>query len=186
MAAAPDLERALRDLARIRESLRGAGNRERAGLFSCAGCVAWCCREGVNSMRASPVEAEALVRHLEARGALGEARRRCSEAVRRWRLVAHPDSRRTYTCPFLTAGNLCGVHGDKPLGCVTFTPVRDGGCDQDGKRLASALLRAPGGEPDLPIPLAVLAALKRRRGATGASRGPGSSRGSTRGGRGRA
>jgi Fe-S-cluster containining protein len=146
-------------------------------------------------MRAGPLEAEAVVRHLERRGRLEEAADRCAEAVERWRLDGGPDERRTYTCPFLTAGNLCGVHESKPLGCTTFTPVRDGGCDQDGERLAEALRRAaaagrrlyPEEEPDLPIPLAVLAAIERRGGrATASSRAPGSSRGSRRGGRGRA
>jgi Fe-S-cluster containining protein len=153
-------DRALEELAGLRDSLRGAGNRERAGLFSCSGCVAWCCREGFNSMRATPVEALAMVRLLEARGATDEARERCEEAVERYRLDGDPGARRTYTCPFLTAGNLCGVHEAKPLGCVTFTPVRDGGCDQDGERLGEALEGL--GEGDLPIPLAVLRAMDRR------------------------
>jgi Fe-S-cluster containining protein len=195
VSRARDPDAALAALAALRDSLRGAGNRERAGLFSCSGCVAWCCREGSNAMRAGPLEADAVVRLLEGRGDLPAALDRCAEAVERWRLDGEPGSRRTYTCPFLTAGNLCDVHDAKPLGCVTFTPVRDGGCDQDARRLGEALERASGAgrgllgasTPDLPLPLAVLAAAeRRRRGATSASRAPGSSRGSTRGGRGRA
>jgi Fe-S-cluster containining protein len=163
----------MRSLEVLRDSLRGAGNRERAGLFSCTGCVAWCCREGFNSMRATPAEAAAILDHIEARGNAAEALDACAEAVDRWRL---DEGGRTYTCPFLTAGNLCGVHAAKPLGCVTFTPVRDGGCDQDGERLAAAVADLEGG--DLPIPLAVL--------AIASSRGRRSSRGSRRGGSGRA
>lgn len=180
------LDRALEELAALRDSLRGAGNRERAGLFSCRGCVAWCCRDGFNSMRATPLEGEAVLRLLEARGEAGDARARCGEAVERFRLDADGPARRTYTCPFLTAGNLCGVHDAKPLGCTTFTPVRDGGCDQDGARLAAAVGRAAalndaaygkGKWVDLPIPLAVLGAS-----STASSPAPRSSRGSTRGG----
>jgi Fe-S-cluster containining protein len=171
MARAERLDAALDALAGIRDSLRAAGNRERAGLFSCRGCVAWCCREGFNSMRATPLEAEAVVRVLEDRGALEDARGRCEEAVERWRLDGSPGSRGTYTCPFLTAGNLCGVHEAKPLGCVTFTPVRDGGCDQDAARLEQSLERVAGlsedalgrgGRGSAPIPVAVLAALRCR------------------------
>jgi len=164
------------DLDALRESLRGAGNRERAGLFGCSGCVGWCCREGSNAMRATPGEAAAVLELLEERGEAAAALEACAEAVERWRLDADPASRRTYTCPFLTAGNLCGVHAAKPLGCVTFTPVRDGGCDQDGERLAAAVADLPG--EDLPLPLAVL--------AIASSRARRSSRGSRRGGSGRA
>ncbi len=187
------LDRALEELSTLRESLRGAGNRERAGLFSCRGCVAWCCREGFNSMRATPLEAEAVLRLLEARGEAGEARERCEEAVERWRLDGDPDAHRTYSCPFLTAGNLCGVHEAKPLGCTTFTPVRDGGCDQDGPRLADAVARAAalndaaygkGKREDLPIPLALLEC--RGAASTASSPAPHSSPGSTRDGSGRA
>lgn len=169
----PPLDAALARLGALRESLRGAGNRGRAGLFSCDGCVGWCCREGFNGMRATPLEAEAVVRHLEERGELEAALRRAAEAVDRWRLDGEPGSRRTYTCPFLTAGNRCGVHAVKPLGCVTFTPVRDGGCDQDGALLAESVEEAarladgvPGGEgwSDLPLPLAVLRVAAGRRG----------------------
>jgi Fe-S-cluster containining protein len=173
-------DRALAELDRIRDSLRGEGNRERAGLFSCAGCVAWCCREGFNSMRATPLEAEAILRHLDASGGRGPALLRCREtaSARRLDLPGGPAGPRTYTCPFLTAGNLCGVHGAKPLGCVTFTPVRDGGCDQDGERLEEAVGEAgalndgvfgEGRWEALPLPLAVLSA---------SSRGPRSSPGS--------
>ena len=147
------------DLAAMRASLRADANRERAGLFSCDGCYAWCCREGFNSMRATPAEAEEIVAFLRAGGDLEAALERCADAVERWRLDGDPDSRRTYTCPFLTAGNRCGVHEAKPLGCVSFTPVRDGGCDQDGVQLAREVRRLVG--PDLPIPVAVLAAAKR-------------------------
>jgi Fe-S-cluster containining protein len=190
----------------LRESLRGAGNAERAGLFSCAGCVGWCCREGFNAMRATPPEAEAILALLEERGEAGAALEACAAAVERFRLDA--TTPRTYTCPFLTAGNLCGVHAAKPLGCVTFTPVRDGGCDQDGERLHAAVADLEG--EDLPLPLAILAAYGVRNptpaaGATGdfsadgpasgvgygtpsiaSSRGRRSTRGSRRGGSGRA
>lgn len=157
-----------------RESLRGAGNAERAGLFSCAGCVGWCCREGFNAMRATPPEAEAILRLLEERGEAEAALEACAAAVERYRLDA--TTPRTYTCPFLTAGNLCSVHAAKPLGCVTFTPVRDGGCDQDGERLAAAVADLEG--EDLPLPLAIL--------SIASSRGRRSTRGSRRGGSGRA
>jgi len=170
--AGPDrIDGALADLAALRDSLRGAGNRERAGLFSCRGCVAWCCRGASNAMRATPLEALAVVRDLEAAGRREEGLRRAAAAVERWRLDGDPAAPRTYDCPFLTAGNLCGVHGAKPLGCVTFTPVRDGGCDQDGERLRDAVGRAAalnddafgrGEWTDLPLPAAVLAAAGRR------------------------
>ena len=170
MASRGATDGALAALASLRESLRGAGNRERAGLFSCRGCVAWCCREGSNAMRATPLEAEAILRSLEEAGDLEGGLSRAAAAVERWRLDADPAIRRTYTCPFLTAGNLCGVHGAKPLGCVTFTPVRDGGCDQDAERLPDSVDRAaalndgacgPGRWADLPLPLAVLEAARR-------------------------
>ena len=147
------------NLAALRESLRGAGNAERAGLFSCSGCVGWCCRAGFNAMRATPAEAEAILDLLDARGETAAALEACAEAVERWRLDA--TTPRTYTCPFLTAGNRCGVHDAKPLGCVSFTPVRDGGCDQDGERLGAAVRRVPG--EGLPIPLAVIAAAGQAR-----------------------
>ena len=170
-------ERALEDLALLRGLLRGAGNRERAGLFSCTGCVGWCCREGSNAMRATPLEAEAILRHLEERGEVRAGLERAEEAVLRYRLDGDPATPRTYTCPFLTPGNLCGVHDVKPLGCVTFTPVRDGGCDQDGKRLAESVERAAdlndaafgaGDWEDLPLPLAVVARGRTPRRRTGA------------------
>ena len=164
------------DLDALRASLREAGNAGRRGLFGCAGCVGWCCREGFNAMRATPAEAEAILRLLEARGDREAALAACGDAVDRWRLDADPASRRTYTCPFLTAGNLCSVHEAKPLGCVTFTPVRDGGCDQDGETLADAVADLEG--EDLPLPLAIL--------ASASSRGRRSSRGSRRGDSGRA
>ncbi len=160
---------ALAALARLRDSLRGAGNPDRAGRFSCDGCVGWCCREGWNSMRATPLEAEAVADLLASRGpgALAAAERRVRDAVERWRLDDERDPPRTYTCPFLTAGNRCGVHEAKPLGCVTFTPVRDGGCDQDGDLLSESLDGLPesvaGPGRDLPFPVAMLAALERRR-----------------------
>lgn len=164
-----DTDRALLELAALRDSLRDSGNRERAGRFSCDGCVSWCCREGFNSMRATPLEAEAILRLLEERGGIEEGLDRAREAVERWRLGDDAPGR-TYTCPFLTAGSRCGVHGAKPLGCVTFTPVRDGGCDQDGDRLAAALeraavlndraLRGEGWEPR-PLPAAILEAAYR-------------------------
>ena len=166
------LEEALAELASLRESLRAAGNRERAGLFSCGGCVAWCFREGFNSMRATPLEAEAAVRLLEEAGTAGKAGERCAETVARWRLDGAPAAPRTYTCTFLTAGNLCGVHGAKPIGCVTFTPVRDGGCDQDAARLEEAMERVAalndaafgrGKWRDRPIPVAVAERLAKRR-----------------------
>ena len=172
MATNTRIDRALAELASLRDSLRGAGNRERAGLFSCRGCVAWCCREGFNAMRATSLEAEAILRALEGAGELEAGLARAAEAVERWRLDADPGTRRTYTCPFLTAGNLCGVHGAKPLGCVTFTPVRDGGCDQDAARLADSVEHAAalndraygsGRWEDLPLPLAVVEAAGRYR-----------------------
>ncbi len=171
MPPSAKLDRALADLAALRESLRGSGNRERAGLFSCRGCVAWCCREGFNAMRATPLEAEAILRHLDEAGGREEALTRTEGAVERWRLDDDPAARRTYTCPFLTAGNLCGVHAAKPLGCVTFTPVRDGGCDQDAARLEEAVASAAavndaaigkGRWRDLPLPLAVVDRARRR------------------------
>jgi len=162
------IDRAIAALSRIRESLRSSGNRERLGRFSCHGCVAWCCREGFNAMRATPLEALAIARRVEADGAAAAILPRLGEAVERWRL---DDVRpRTYTCPFLTAGNLCGIHEVKPLGCVTFTPVRDGGCDQDAARLKEAIGRARSlGEDaglkgdDAPLPVAVARALDLRR-----------------------
>jgi Fe-S-cluster containining protein len=159
------LDRSLAALAGILESVRRTGNRERAGRFSCSGCVAWCCREGFNSMRATPLEAEAIRRLLASRGESEAGLARAAEAVERFRLDDDPGTRRTYTCPFLTEGNLCGVHEAKPLGCATFTPVRDGGCDQDGARLEEALEEAgalndfvygKGKWRDMPIPVAVL------------------------------
>ncbi len=169
MPSAEAVHRALGELAQVREGLRGPGRAERAGLFSCRGCVAWCCREGSNSMRATPLEALAVARHLETSGEAAGARARLREAVERFRLAADDRERpRTYTCPFLTAENSCGVHPVKPLGCCTFNPVRDGGCDQDEGRLARAFRVAGplndrvfgrGRWEDLPIPVAVLRAL---------------------------
>ncbi len=118
-------------------------------------------------MRATPLEAEAILRLLESEGRTAGATDRCAETLDRFRLDDDPASRRTYACPFLTAGNLCGVHAAKPLGCVTFTPVRDGGCDQDAARLGDAVGKAAalndraygkGKWGDLPLPLAVLRA----------------------------
>jgi Fe-S-cluster containining protein len=180
-------EAALDRLEAIREAARASANTERAGAFSCRGCVAWCCRAPHNSMRATPLEAEAIVRELRRRGpeAVEAARRDCARAVERYGLdapVPEDAPPRAYTCPFLTAENLCGVHEVKPLGCITFTPVDDGGCDQDGPLLEELL--ADLGEAnddalrgrewtDLPLPIAVLAALgapggrDRAGGATG-------------------
>ena len=67
-------------------------------------------------------------------------------------------------CRPISASNRCGVHAAKPLGCVTFTPVRDGGCDQDTRRLDAALAEAAtlndqaygaGEWEDLPFPVAM-------------------------------
>jgi Fe-S-cluster containining protein len=164
---------ALHALEALRDGARAGANADRAGRFSCRGCVAWCCRSGHNAMRATALEAEAIANLLRSRGtrAVAEARRRCEEAVARHALAPGGDA--PYECPFLTSADLCGVHEAKPLGCITFTPVRDGGCDQDGELLAALLgeveaLPPPrtagagsreGGAGDLPLPLAVLRAL---------------------------
>ena len=169
MARPGPLDRALLALDGLRDSLRAAGNGERAGLFSCDGCVGWCCREGWNSMRATPLEAEAILRLLERRGELQEGLRLAERAPDPDRHAEERGAPRTYTCPFLTAGNRCGIHAAKPLGCITFTPVRDGGCDQDGTLLAAALEEAGGlsdgvaGDApwtDLPLPLALVEAYR--------------------------
>jgi Fe-S-cluster containining protein len=167
-------------LAELRDSLRSAGNADRAGRFSCDGCVAWCCRSGNNSMRATPLEALAVARLLQDRGeeAVRQATVRLRASIDAGELEVEPaDEARapdagTYTCPFLTPANTCGVHGAKPLGCVTFTPVVDGGCDQDLPLLETALEEcaslndevAGGAWRDLPFPVAVLHSLAPRGG----------------------
>jgi Fe-S-cluster containining protein len=161
-------------LEELRAAARAGANAERLGGFTCRGCVAWCCRAPHNSMRATPLEAEAIARELRRRGpeAVEAARRDCARAVERFGLdapVPEDAPPRPYTCPFLTAQNLCGVHEVKPVGCITFTPVADGGCDQDGAVLEEILAdlgeandEALGGREwtGLPLPIAVLAALE--------------------------
>lgn len=169
-----DVEESLLRLDELRSELRGAGNPDREGRFSCDGCVAWCCRDGANSMRATPLEAEAVARLVASRGpdAVAEALRRVETVIVAAGLVGGGEagSASTYTCPFLDPANRCGVHAAKPLGCITFTPVRDGGCDQDAELLGEALEacaelndEAFGDDwRDRPFPVAVRSALNRR------------------------
>jgi len=78
------------------------------------------------------------------------------------------DPEATYDCPLLSEEGGCLVHGAaQPAGCLTFSPVEDGGCDHDLKlfykkspKIEAADRRAFGrvAEP-IAIPLALLEVL---------------------------
>ena len=70
-------------------------------------------------MRATPAEAGEIVRLLRARGDLEAALERCADAVERWRLDAEPESRRTYTCPFLV-DEACSIYAARPHACRLY------------------------------------------------------------------
>jgi hypothetical protein len=142
-------------------------------------------------MLVTPIEAaaafERIVTDPDLRGRREELAWRLAETAARIRsLRVGPDEEpATYDCPFLGEDNRCMVHGPgQPLGCITFIPVTEDGCDQevevfeDAFEELQAILRDWSGEEDregtsLPIAVDELvrkhgpATMRRARGATG-------------------
>ncbi len=127
------LAKALVALRPVKGLLLAASERAVQEVRSCAGCDARCCRAGLNSMKVTRLEAEALARRLEQADLvplLPEILARSRAEVAKRRLAEDPDA--TYDCPLLTADGRCLVHGPaQPAGCLSFRPVADGGCDHD-------------------------------------------------------
>jgi Fe-S-cluster containining protein len=190
-------------LARLAELLaRTAAGVEKKRAFTCAGCDAHCCKVGRNGMLVTRLEAEAIVARLRDDPALrpraAELARRVSDTVRRHALHAgDATGAQTYTCPFLDEQNRCAIHGrGQPLGCITFMPMRGGGCDQHVPEFETALdamarlndeVYGPHGWQPMLIPVAVERALAAgvrdsrpgspsRTGRSSRRRRPGSSR----------
>jgi len=127
------VESALVRLEAVKLDLKGPSDRAGREVRSCATCDARCCRVGFNSMLVSRIEARALARRLRepdlaplVPGIAARARREVEvRGLARDRFAK-------YDCPLLTAEGRCLVHGPaQPAGCLTFRPVRDGGCDHD-------------------------------------------------------
>jgi Fe-S-cluster containining protein len=127
------LDRALVQLAPVKRALVRASGRAAARVRSCDGCPAKCCRAGLNSMKITRIEAEALRRRLvgpDLAPLVPEILRRAEAEVARRGLKDGPSA--TYDCPLLSPTGRCLVHGPaQPAGCLTFRPVPDGGCDHD-------------------------------------------------------
>lgn len=138
----------------------------------CSGCVGECCTSRSNSMQITRVEAEDIRTHLLNAGLWSEALvARLRDCVREYRLAIElprfgrrQNLRRTYTCPFYSAGPRgCSLPREvKPYGCLAFNPVRPGaagltdGCRSDQESLARADARSPASGDKLPIPLALI------------------------------
>ena len=167
------LDKALEALARVKAAFVGKSDTAATNVRSCAGCDARCCKVGLNSMRVHRIEAEALKRRIEQedlRAMIPTIVAKAKSEVRERGLEANSDA--TYTCPLLSDEGHCLVHGPaQPAGCLTFSPVDDGGCDHDlgffGKHvkgISKAEKKAYGRESEpLPIPVALLRILRKTR-----------------------
>lgn len=156
-------------LSRVKGAFLAASDRASREVRDCATCDARCCKVGFNSMLVTRIEVEALARRLrepDLAPALPEILERARAEVRRRGLEKDPTAK--YDCPLLDEAGRCLVHGEaQPGGCLTFRPVRDGGCDHDlplwqkqEKLLHAAEKQAFGRRPHpVPIPVALLRAL---------------------------
>jgi hypothetical protein len=84
------------------------------------------CERGMNQMRITPLEAEAIAEALRTRP---ELRRKLPGIRRKLRAelerLADSTARQNFTCPLLE-GKLCLVHGTaKPIGCLAWNPGRE-------------------------------------------------------------
>lgn len=129
----PNLKRALASLAEVKARLVAKSNAAEETVRSCEGCDAHCCKVGFNSMLLHRIEAEALRRRLheaDLAPLIPLIREKAMEQMAEHDLLI--DKRASYTCPLLSDDGRCLVHGPaQPMGCLTFRPVSDGGCDHD-------------------------------------------------------
>ena len=122
-------------------------------------------------MQITAAEASDILRYLQETGLwTEELTERLRTCVREYRLDvdlprfgSRPNLRRTYTCPFFSAGPRgCSLPREvKPYGCLGFNPVKAGARGlEDGCRSDQGLVAemAPPPVVKAPIPLAVLAA----------------------------
>jgi Fe-S-cluster containining protein len=132
-AAGDRIAAGLKALGRVKERFVRRSDRAARTVRSCSTCDAHCCKVGFNSMKVHRIEAEALRRRLLEPDLaplrpeiLAKARREIEERG----LTDDPDA--SYTCPLLSDDGQCLVHGPaQPAGCLSFSPVSDGGCDHD-------------------------------------------------------
>jgi Fe-S-cluster containining protein len=138
----------------------------------CSACAGECCTSRSNSMQVTRIEAEDIRAHLVGAGLWNEDLfARLRECVREYRLDvelprfgSRQNLRRTYTCPFYSAGPRgCSLPREaKPYGCLAFNPVRAGaggltdGCLSDVDSLVRTDALSPAIGDKLPIPLALI------------------------------
>ncbi len=138
-------------------------------IRTCADC-GLCCTDAFNSVEILPIEAHRVAQHLES---LPEARRealvaRLEATVARYELDRRGSSKRRYTCSFLEPDASCCLPlGVKPVACLAFNPLTPDACDMEPDHYHAAHdpveleNRAHSLPPKkLPIPLAILAALR--------------------------
>lgn len=167
------IRRGLIHLGPAKERLVTESDRASRDLRDCATCDAHCCKVGFNSMLVSRIEAHGIADRLREPdladripGILRKARR---EVERRG---LDEDDSAKFDCPLLDEAGRCLVHGPaQPVGCLTFQPVSDGGCDHDLDAFDRALPRIEAAErkafgrvadPE-PIPVALVQVLGRDR-----------------------
>jgi hypothetical protein len=168
-------------LSEVKLALGAASDRASREIRDCATCDARCCKVGFNSMLVTRIEARAIADRLaepDLAPRISEIVRRAREETARRGLDRDPAAK--YDCPLLDEGGRCLVHGPaQPVGCLTFRPVADGGCDHDlplfrkhiGKvRKADRAAFGKGSDP-LPIPVAILKALDRAGGSAPSATG---------------
>ena len=166
MDRAEKIDLALEALARVKVAFVRKSESAENQVRSCAGCDAHCCKVGFNSMRVHRIEAEALLRRLQEddlRPLIPGILEKAKSEVRERGLLEDEDA--NYNCPLLSDEGRCLVHGPaQPAGCLSFSPVGDGGCDHDFaffrkkvKGIRAAEKKAYGRESEpLSIPVALL------------------------------
>ncbi len=173
MARPEKIDRALETLARVKVAFVCKSDSAQKQVRSCVGCDAHCCKVGFNSMRVHRIEAEALRRRLledDLRPLIPGILEKAKSEIREQGLSE--DENASYNCPLLSDEGRCLVHGPaQPAGCLTFSPVDDGGCDHDFaffakhvKKIRAAERKAYGRESEpLPIPVALLRMFRTER-----------------------
>ncbi len=182
MDKAEKIDRALDALTRVKIAFVRKSDSTEKQVRSCLDCDAHCCQVGFNSMRVHRIEAEALRRRLQGddlRSLIPAIIEKAKSEVRERGLLENEDA--NFNCPLLSDEGRCLVHGPaQPAGCLTFSPVADGGCDHDlaffakhVKGIRAAERKAYGRESEpLPIPVALLRVLRTGRPDPGRPAGP--------------